>query len=111
MRLRWRSVKPAGREYKCFVYILDREGKLIGQLDHSLAAANPSVLIWRPGDVALENLWFSADHNGGAYRLRVGLFDPQTEERLPARIVSGGPGFSLTDGETAVLTPEAPGPM
>jgi hypothetical protein len=113
VHLRWRCVKPPGLEYRCFIHILDRNGKVIGQLDHDLAADNPPALTWLPGDIAFENLLFPlpADRSGGAYRLRLGLFDPQAGDRLPATILSGGSGFSLADGSTAVLTPGAPGPM
>lgn len=112
LRLRWRCLRQPDREYVCFVHILDRAGHLVGQLDHRLLGGNPLVVTWRPGDEALESLAFplAAGSRADSYHLRMGLYHVPTGDRLKATIVSGGAGFALADGETAVLTPEATTP-
>lgn len=109
LRLRWRCVRSPDREYRCFVHVLDSDGKLIGQVDHRLLAGNPPLRTLQPDDVFSETLNFPLPPNlrKGAYHLRLGLFDEPSGERLPASIVSAGAGFSLTDNRTAVVTPDA----
>lgn len=109
VHLRWQCVRPPDRDYMSFIHILDTGGKVAGQLDHVLLSGNPPVLSWQPGDVALENLVFPLASNQRAltHHLRLGLYDLKSGDRLQAKIVAGGRGFSLADGETAVLTPEA----
>jgi hypothetical protein len=63
---------------------------------------------WRAGDVAQEKLRYAivSPQNSEAYRVRIGLFDLATGDRLQVQAPSAGPGFTLTDDGTAVLTPE-----
>jgi 4-amino-4-deoxy-L-arabinose transferase-like glycosyltransferase len=109
VRLRWRCTRAPDREYRSFVHILDRAGSVVGQLDHALVGGTPSVLTWRPNDVALERLDFDLPGNlkAGSYHFRFGIFDPVTGERLTVKLLSGGKQFAVTDQGTAVLTPEA----
>jgi hypothetical protein len=104
VRLRWRSLKAVDRDYWCFAHVLDRSGNVAGYLDHQILNGDPPTRMWRAGDTALERLLFRppALSNDENYRLRLGLFDRTTGERL--QISSSD--FPLTDNDTAVLIDE-----
>jgi 4-amino-4-deoxy-L-arabinose transferase-like glycosyltransferase len=104
VKLRWRSLKPVDRDYWCFGHVLDRSGNVAGYLDHQILNGDPPTRMWKAGDTALERLLFrtSALPDAANYRLRLGLFDRTTGERL--QISSSA--FLLTDHGTAVLADE-----
>jgi hypothetical protein len=60
--------------------------------------------LWRGGDVAIEKLVLqsSAFQSGESYRLRLGVFDLASGERLPISICD----FPLTDNQTAAIADE-----
>jgi hypothetical protein len=108
VKCRWRCLKRPDREYKCFTHVLDSDGKFVGQLDHNLLDGDPPVRSWQPGDDAVEEmrLRIPAESSGKAIRLRIGLFDPVSGERLPINIPHGTAAsrFSLVDRGTALLS-------
>jgi hypothetical protein len=104
VRLRWRSLKQVDRDYWCFAHVLDKSGNVAGYLDHQILNGDPPPRMWKPGDTALERLLFRPPElrNGEVYRLRIGLFDRASGERL---LISSG-DFPLADNGTAVLVGE-----
>jgi 4-amino-4-deoxy-L-arabinose transferase-like glycosyltransferase len=108
VKYRWRCLRSPDREYWCFTHILDREGKVIGQLDHRLLDGDPSLRSWRPGDGALEELRFHIPPESSARHLllRLGLYDPASGIRLRIAAPQGlaASRFSLEDEATALLT-------
>jgi len=108
VKYRWYCIKRPAREYKCFTHVLDSDGKFIGQLDHYLLDGDPPVRTWEPGDDALEEMRtrIPVELSGKTIRLRIGLFDPRSGERLRIEIPHGtvALGFSLVDGGTALLS-------
>jgi hypothetical protein len=100
LKLRWKSLKPVDREYWCFVHMLDRNGKVVGYLDHEILNGNPPAREWKPGDVGFEKLTFLS--NEPSLRLRLGVFDHSSGERLPV----SSSGFALDDNGSAVVVPE-----
>jgi hypothetical protein len=108
VKYRWRCLNRPDREYKCFTHVLDSEGKLIGQLDHYLLSGEPAMRSWTPGDDAVEEMRFRIPEESSrkAIRLRIGLFDPLSGERLrieiqPSRAL---PRFSVADEGTALVS-------
>jgi 4-amino-4-deoxy-L-arabinose transferase-like glycosyltransferase len=108
VKYRWRCLKRPNREYKCFTHVLDSEGKVIGQLDHYVLGGEPAMRSWTPGDDAVEEMRFRIpeESSGKAIRLRIGLFDPVSGERLrieiqPSRAL---PRFLMADGGTALMS-------
>ncbi len=104
VKLRWRSLKPVDRDYWCFAHVLDQSGNIAGYLDHQILNGDPPARMWKPGDTALERLLFPAPElrNGKTYRLRIGLFDRASGERLTI----SSSDFPLADNDTAVLVDE-----
>jgi hypothetical protein len=108
VKYRWRCLKRPDREYKCFTHVLDSEGKVVGQLDHYVLDGEPAMRSWIPGDDAVEEMRFRIPEESSrkALRLRVGLFDPVSGERLrpeiqPSRAL---PRFSVADEGTALVS-------
>jgi 4-amino-4-deoxy-L-arabinose transferase-like glycosyltransferase len=104
VKLRWRSLKPVDRDYWCFAHVLDHAGNVAGYLDHQILNGDPPTRMWKEGDTALERLFFRppALPNGEIYKLRLGLFDRASGERLPI----SSSDFPLADQDTAVLVDE-----
>jgi len=71
----------------CFEHILDSHGNVVGQLDHLLLGGSPPLMSWRAGDVAQEKLRYVivSPQKAEAYRVRLGLFDSATGDRLPVQ--------------------------
>jgi len=80
---RWRCLRPVQRDYWCFTHILDSKGAIAGYLDHQILAGDPPTTAWKPGDSAIEKLTFRlTGQNAGPYRLRLGVFDRASGDRL-----------------------------
>jgi hypothetical protein len=107
VKYRWRCLKRPDREYKCFTHVLDSEDKVIGQLDHYLLNGEPALRSWNVGDDAVEEMRFRIPEESSrkAIRLRIGLFDLVSGERLridqPSRAL---PRFSVADEGTALVS-------
>jgi len=104
VKLRWRSLRPVDRDYWCFAHVLDQSGNVAGYLDHQILNGDPPTRMWKVGDMAIERLLFRpfVVRNGETYRLRLGLFDRSSGERL--QISSSD--LKLTGNDTAVLVDE-----
>jgi 4-amino-4-deoxy-L-arabinose transferase-like glycosyltransferase len=103
---RWRCLKPPDREYWCFTHVIDSQGRIVSQFDHRLPGARPS---WTPGArfAGQVRLSIPPELPAGDLRLRFGLYDPQTGERLRFGALDGRPAslFTAADQSTALLTP------
>jgi hypothetical protein len=95
---RWRCLKPLDRNYWCFTHIVDGKGAIAGYLDHQI------VSLWNAGDTAIEKLAFrfSEAQKSESYRLRLGVFDRASGDRLPITASD----FPLTDKGTATVVGE-----
>jgi hypothetical protein len=85
----WRVLKRPDHSLKTFVHLLDDHSQIWGQHD----GLGVPVEGWYPGDVIvqLHTLPVSADAPPGRYWLEVGLYDPQTIDRLKAVDAAGAP--------------------
>ncbi len=92
LTLTWQSVSPLpeGRDVHVFVHLLDEEGNIARQTDAPPGGEILPTGIWRAGD------WVTSIHrlrliglSGGEYRLAVGLYGPESGERLAVRDAVG----------------------
>ena len=100
LALRWRCLNPAAGPYRAFAHVVDREGKLVGTLDHEILRGAPPVESWQPGDQGYEARYLvlpAAKARGTS--LRLGLFHPETRLRVPL----WGSTFPLKDDYTAAV--------
>jgi len=86
----WRVLEQAEHPLKIFVHLLDDHSRIWGQHD----GLDVPVEGWYPGDVIVHLHAFAvaADAPPGRYWIEVGLYNPQTMERLQ---VVGDDGASL----------------
>lgn len=85
MTLRWRALQPLHADLVAFVHVLDREGRLVAQHDGPPDGGFAPTSTWSP-DVPLDQavtVELPADLVPGAYRVQLGLYDPETLVRLP----------------------------
>jgi hypothetical protein len=107
VRFRWRCLKPPDRDYWCFTHLIDGSGKIVAQRDHRLLGGSLPLPSWRADDGGAEEVHL-APPQGTAWdglRLRFGLYDPATGDRLRVGPLQGAAlsRFSLADQATAVL--------
>ncbi len=107
LKYRWRCLKPVDRNYWCFTHILDEQNNVIGYLDHQVLGGEPPMPQWREGEVAVEHVRYLLQprYPGSVRRLRIGLYDLPSGERLKVVGSSRAEGLelSLTDDGTAIL--------
>lgn len=85
--LYWRTDVVPPADYTVFIHLLDPAGKLVAQFDQPPAAGVYPTHLWDPGEIIadehlLQNL------PPGRYTLQIGLYRPDTGERL---VVAGSP--------------------
>jgi hypothetical protein len=83
--LYWEAGDEPGADYTVFVHLLDAAGNLVAQADGPPNGGLSPTRIWRAGDVIYDRHQFAAGAAippGG--RLLVGVYQPDTGERLPA---------------------------
>ena len=94
LTLFWKLLRPVDEDYKVFVHLRDHAGRTVAQADHvpseELVALPTST--WREGEVVpdVSYLKVSADTSPGEYQLLVGLYNPETLERLAVEMDSSG---------------------
>ena len=72
------------RDYTVFVHLLDSSGQLRAQADSPAASGKYPTSVWDAGEVIadLHTLSIAPDLPAGEYRVAIGLYDPQTGQRL-----------------------------
>lgn len=89
--LAWRAKKPLDLDYTSFVHLLDANGHLVDQSDHPPVDGAYPTSFWRAGDVIRDPHRLTTEASAkGACTLLIGMYDPETNVRLPA--------YSETDG-------------
>ncbi len=93
--LQWQALQRPKTPVTAFVHLYDQFGRLIAQHDSPPARNFVPYHTWQPGDMISDQhtITISSPLSPGQYILAVGLYDPQTGERLPAQ----SNGTSLTN--------------
>lgn len=83
--LYWRTQRWLDRDYTVFVHLIDESGEIVAQSDSQPAAGLAPTSIWGPGETVYDahTLTLPASLQPGRYRLQVGMYDAQTNQRLP----------------------------
>lgn len=89
--LYWRALSLMDIRYTTFVHVLDREGRVVAQVDHVPGDGAFPTTGWLPGEVIADRFVISApsDQLALAYQIEVGVYDLNTLERLPVLDRSG----------------------
>ena len=96
----WRTLAAPPANYFVFVHLVDETGEIVAQIDWVPVEGTRPTRGWRTGEVLIDpyRLPLPAELPAGDYGLWVGLYDPDTGQRLP---VAGDPDgrhllFTLT---------------
>lgn len=89
----WRSDGEVKRSYKVFCHILSRDGKLAAQRDGFPLNGVRQTPSWRLGELIEDSyqIRLEEDTPPGDYQLSLGMYDPETMDRLPAYDATGKP--------------------
>lgn len=99
MELVWEVLQPPGRDLTVFAHLLDADGVQVGGNDLPMTGGFYPSGLWAAGEVITHTHRLPAPANlpGGDYQVVLGVYDPQTGQRLPVRMADGveAPGGSL----------------
>ncbi len=83
LALLWQAEQPISGNLAVFVHALDSAGRLVAQHDGIPAAGRAPTTIWAPGETILDRHGlFLPEGAPSTLLLYVGLYDPQTGQRL-----------------------------
>ncbi len=103
LTLYWRAEQPMARSYAVFSHLLDAEERIVAQHDGLPANWTRPTTGWLPGQVVTDvHEWVieAGTPPGPAYLPEVGLYDSETNIRLPVLNASG-----QIVGDRVLLTP------
>ena len=91
LTLYWRAEAPLAADYVVFMHLLDAAGNIVAQGDAPPRAGRYPTHWWEPGEVIADQhvIPLPADLPPGDYRVRTGLYRPDTGERLPLAGAAG----------------------
>jgi hypothetical protein len=97
LTLYWRALDKVGASYKVFTHLLGEGDDIWGQRDGIPGRGTLPTTGWVKGEVVVDEYEIVINEGtpGGKYRLKVGMYDPLTGERLP---VVGEGGQVAGDG-------------
>ena len=80
----WRAEAETPTDYRVFVHLVDATGAIVAQSDAAPAGWTRPTTGWLPGEYVLDThiLTLPATLPDGPLSLRVGLYDPDTGQRL-----------------------------
>jgi hypothetical protein len=96
----WRAHAPIEADYTITVQLVGPDGRVYGQYDAPPLAGAAPTSTWTPGEVLTDTYRFAvaAGAPPGEYRLMVGVYLPDSGERLPVR----GGGDMVTLQQVAI---------
>jgi hypothetical protein len=82
--LYWQATTDLARDYTVFLHLVDQAGELASQQDSPPRAGQYPTHLWQRGDLVVDahRMQLPGDLPAGAYHLLLGLYLPQTGERL-----------------------------
>jgi hypothetical protein len=104
LTLYWRTDAPPAVPLKRFVHAVAADGEIVAQSDAFLESAGVPATYWRPGEYVVDRAVLDIPAGAQVADLYLGLYEPQTGERLPAYSAGGDP---LPDQRLAIHLPAA----
>ncbi len=86
LTLYWQALQEMDKSYTVFTHVVGESNRIWGQKDNPPASGTSLTSEWQEGEVIEDSyiIPIQADTPQGTYRIEVGLYDPQTMQRLPA---------------------------
>lgn len=88
IRLFWQAIAQTDKNYTTFVHLIGPDGQLVGQQDQPPLGGFFPTSAWEANDQIFDDYVLQLPPNAptGRYELRVGMYDPETGQRLPVVI-------------------------
>jgi 4-amino-4-deoxy-L-arabinose transferase-like glycosyltransferase len=85
LRLYWRTNMKLERDYTVFVHLYSSDGRLVAQKDSMPVNGTFPTTQWEANDTIVDLYWIAipGDLPNGTYTLMIGMYDSQTQVRLP----------------------------
>jgi hypothetical protein len=85
LTLYWRALSEMETSYTVFTHLLDRTNQIRGQQDNAPLHGTYPTTLWVPGEVVVDPyaIEVDADASSGKHAIEIGLYVPETGERLP----------------------------
>jgi hypothetical protein len=85
LTLIWQTNQELTTSYRVFVHLVNSAGEIVAQTDAEPAQWSRPTTGWIPGEYIVDEhtLTLPADLPPGSYTIRLGLYDPDTGQRLP----------------------------
>jgi hypothetical protein len=93
--LYWQADRPIPSDYTVFVHVFDAGGQLVAQFDSPPAAGAYPTSLWEMGEIIVDERGLN-NLSPGRYTLKVGLYDPLPDKRLPVTGLADG-AITLTE--------------
>lgn len=112
LTLHWHATTAIEQRYKVFVQLLSPGNQLIAQRDAEPGGGHQPTRTWQPGSTVVDRygLWIPPGTPPAEYRLIVGMYDPQSGQRLHVTRDSGTAGDFVDLGTVQIVAPENPPP-
>jgi hypothetical protein len=83
--LQWQALDSLDGNYTIFNHVLDSEGNLRAQQDGMPQDNRYPTAMWDAGEIVMDtrSILLPSDLAPGRYTLRIGVYDPETGQRLP----------------------------
>ncbi len=105
LRLYWQALAHVGADYTVFVHIEDESGKIVAQQDRMPVNGKYPTRIWDANEQIADAYSIALDDlPAGTWRIVVGMYSPNTGERLPVVDVNNQelPGRQFVIGRLVV---------
>jgi hypothetical protein len=89
LTLTWKSLAATDLDYTVFVHILDTNGQVVAQTDQQPQNGAYPTSLWAPGEFVSDTYTFNLPP--GTYSAELGLYVPETGERLAVTSAAGQP--------------------
>lgn len=85
----WRADKPLANALTVFAHITDAQARIVAQDDRAPAFGLYPTTAWQPGERVVDAHPLRVTAAPGTYTIIVGMYDPNTLERVPAFDANG----------------------
>jgi hypothetical protein len=91
--LEWQGLRTMTESYTVFVHLVGPDGRLHGQRDYWPVEGTRLTTTWQPGEIIHDpyRVTLDADAPSGDYAIHIGLYLPETLERVSVLSADGQP--------------------
>jgi hypothetical protein len=94
----WQALSELQQDYTLFVHLFNASGELVSQTDSPPQAGRFHTHWWEVGEIIPDTKYLPLPSNlaPGSYRLSLGWYWPETDERLPLSDGTGNTALDIT---------------